>query len=227
MTEHPALRISCLGLIRHGRPLVQLLDLVLPPGGRLAVLGHPGSGKSVLLETIAGGSEPEVGTIATAQPRVPCVFQQPRLLDWLSVQRNVEFFLPAAQRPQVAEWLHALGLAHCADACPLQLSGGMRQRVAIAQALACRPPLLLIDSPFDHLADSSAAALRAGLLTHLRTTGTAALWATRDPAEAVHVAERTLILHGSADGAWSLIDHAEHRDPAAVLAAALPAPLPA
>lgn len=217
MSGRPPLCIVEATLVRRGGALIRDLDLVLEPGDRLAVMGRSGTGKTTLLKTIAGLVGPERGTVTTTHERVPYVFQEPRLMAWRTVLRNVEFVLYHRERPRARQWLADVGLADVADAYPLTLSGGMRQRVSIARALACQAPLLLVDEPFSHLDVVTAGQLRTLLVRHLATTATAAVWVTHDPAEAVAVADRTLVITGAPTAAWRLVDHHELDDPAAAL----------
>lgn len=212
------LQLNGTTIARRGSILIEDLNLSLTGGQRLAVMGRYGTGKSSLLKTIAGLTSPHRGTVQAPQ-RVPFVFQEPRLLAWRTVLHNVEFVLPPDQRLNARKWLSTVGLADVMDAYPLTLSGGMRQRVSIARALACESPLLLVDEPFSHLDVGTAQTLRAELLTHLEGARTVTIWVTHDPAEAVEVAPRTLLVSGN--GEWSMIDHHHTADPIAFLTESL------
>ncbi len=198
-----------LSLVRRGLLLLDELDLVVPEGQTLAVMGRSGAGKTTLLRTISGLATATSGTVDKPGGRVPVVFQEPRLLPWRTTRQNVELVLTKDQRHRAAEWLTRVGLADAMNTYPLALSGGMRQRVSIARAFACQEPLLLVDEPFSHLDIVTARQLRADLKRQISATGCTTVWVTHDPAEAAEVAVRTLIMAGPPHGAWKLIDHPE------------------
>lgn len=215
-----ALVFRRLSLVRRGLLLLHELDAIVPRGQVLAVMGRSGAGKTTLLRTVAGLVGPTSGGLERPSGRVPVVFQEPRLLPWRTARENVELVLAKADRGRAAEWLARVGLADATEAYPLTLSGGMRQRVSIARALACQEPLLLVDEPFSHLDVVTARQLRAALLRQLRATdgATTTVWVTHDPAEAAEVAERTLVMAGPPTGAWRFVDHSQHADEASLAA---------
>lgn len=172
-------------------------------------MGRSGAGKTTLLRTISGLASPTAGTVARPADRVPVVFQEPRLLPWRTAKQNVELVLGKSKRHRAEEWLVRVGLADAMHTYPQALSGGMRQRVSIARALACEEPLLLVDEPFAHLDVVTADQLRTELTQQIRATGCTTVWVTHDPAEAAQVAQRTLIMAGPPQGAWKLFDHPE------------------
>jgi len=170
------------------------LSLDLQPGSFTALLGRSGCGKSTLLRTLAKLDPAPAGTV-TLPPEQAIVFQEPRLVPWKRVLRNVTLGLrhpDAEARGRAA--LAEVGLSHRADAWPLTLSGGEAQRAALARALVREPRLLLLDEPF--------AALDA--LTRLRMQGLVeSLWAAHAPAvllvthdvdEALLLADRALVM---------------------------------
>jgi NitT/TauT family transport system ATP-binding protein len=130
------------------------VDLAVGAGEFVAVVGPSGCGKTTLLRLIAGLEEPTGGTLARGTDDLAYVFQEPTLLPWRTVRGNVELVaqlrgVPRAQRRERA-WhaLEQVGLADFAGHRPHQLSGGMRMRAALAQALTARPRLFLFDEPF-------------------------------------------------------------------------------
>ena len=140
------------------------IDLDIKPGEFVAVVGPSGCGKSTLLRIIAGLTPATAGTVSVfgkdvGGPVTECgiVFQQPILLDWRTIIENVLFNIdmrrldPKSYRPRALQLLAAVGLADFADKRPYELSGGMKQRAAIARALVHEPPLLLMDEPFGAL----------------------------------------------------------------------------
>lgn len=207
------LAVRSLRLGRRQQTLADELTFSVRTGETLAVMGRSGAGKTTLLRTIAGLTPPEAGVVERQPGRVPIIFQEPRLLPWRTTIRNIELVLAEQERDRAGEWLALVGLADVAKAYPLTLSGGMKQRVSIARALACHAPLLLVDEPFSHLDVVTAHQLRDELTAHLASTGTSAVWVTHDPAEAVAVASRTLVMAGPPHGSWELVDHRLHAGP--------------
>lgn len=130
------------------------LSLRLPDSGQVAVLGPSGCGKTTLLRLMAGLETPDSGVIRRPQ-RIACCFQEDRLLPWYTARENVALALPRPARRDKARaarlaqsWLERVGLGTEGDAYPDALSGGMKRRVALARALACDAPVLLLDEPF-------------------------------------------------------------------------------
>ena len=173
----------------------------------VALVGASGCGKSTLLRLVAGLEAPSAGRvfvndepIAGPHPAVGVIFQEPRLMPWLTVRQNVQFGLvglPHAEQQQRAEAVLArVGLAGFADALPLQLSGGMAQRVAIARALAARPALLLLDEPFSALDPFTKMDLHEYLLHVWAYDRPTLLLVTHDLEEALVLADRVVVLRG-------------------------------
>ena len=191
-------------------PVLDDVSFTLREGEIVALLGKSGSGKSTLLRCIAGLISPSAGTVAYrgnplngANPGVAMVFQSFALLPWLTVQQNVELAMQARDVPEDARRAKALraidliGLDGFESAYPKELSGGMRQRVGFARALAVEPDALLMDEPFSALDVLTAANLR-GELTRLwegkEFPVKAVLIVTHNIEEAVQLADRILVL---------------------------------
>lgn len=133
-------------------------SLALGQGERIAITGPSGCGKTSLLHVIAGLLHPDSGLVRNRAARTACVFQEPRLLPWLSAEENVSIVMPHGTHGQDALMLlKKLGLADSAEKHPCELSGGMQQRAALARALAYAPDLLLLDEPFRALDAASKA----------------------------------------------------------------------
>lgn len=133
-------------------------SLMLGQGERIAITGPSGCGKTSLLHVIAGLLHPDSGLVRNRAARTACVFQEPRLLPWLSAAENVSIVMPHGTQGQDALMLlKKLGLADSAEKHPCELSGGMQQRAALARALAYAPDLLLLDEPFRALDAASKA----------------------------------------------------------------------
>jgi NitT/TauT family transport system ATP-binding protein len=173
----------------------------------VAIVGPNGSGKSTLLRVICGLLAPDSGSItldgqpvADADPRIGLIFQEPRLLPWRQALDNVALPLelagsPVAERRRRAlELLELVGLESFAAAYPHQLSGGMRQRLAIARALAREPSVLLLDEPFSALDAMTRERFNAELLELWQRTGTTILLVTHSISEAVFLADRVLVM---------------------------------
>ncbi len=172
----------------------------LAPGEIVALLGPSGCGKTTLISLAAGIISPTRGQVLRAAwARVGLAFQEPRLLPWKTVEDNIRFaqrsfWEESAAGPNRARLLREMGLEGFRHAYPHELSGGMKQRVELARALAVQPHLLLLDEPFKSLD----AALRDELLHFLKMEQAAqqfaALVVTHDPEEAVFLADRVLVL---------------------------------
>ena len=133
-------------------------SLTLGQGERIAITGPSGCGKTSLLHVIAGLLHPDSGLVRNRAARTACVFQEPRLLPWLSAEENVFIVIPHGTQGQDALMLlKELGLADSAEKHPCELSGGMQQRAALARALVYAPDLLLLDEPFRALDAASKA----------------------------------------------------------------------
>ncbi|MET9329210.1 ABC transporter ATP-binding protein [Tsukamurella sp. NPDC003166] len=170
------------------------IDLRLEAGEIVALVGRSGSGKSTLLRVIAGLDDGFTGDLDVHGSRAVS-FQEPRLLPWRSVRKNVTLNL---KRPDAdglgVRALAEVGLGHRLDAWPLTLSGGEAQRASLARALVREPDLLLLDEPFGAL-DALTRLEAHALLTSLwREHGFAALLVTHDVEEAVLLADRILVL---------------------------------
>jgi NitT/TauT family transport system ATP-binding protein len=177
------------------------VDLQLHRGRTLALLGPSGCGKTTLLHLAAGLIEPHEGRVERATEAVAVMFQQPRLLPWKTTLANIALPLRATGLArsralrEAAAMAQAVGLdARAQAAWPLQLSGGMQSRAALARALALAPALLLADEPFAALDIGLKAQMHALLLAHAAHHGTAVLMITHDPAEAVRLAHEVLVM---------------------------------
>jgi NitT/TauT family transport system ATP-binding protein len=189
---------------------LQSVNLVLKEGEFVALVGPSGCGKSTLLRIITGLNKPSSGVVlyrdnvlVGVNPHATIVFQTFALFPWLTVQQNVEVALkvrgiPAQERTQRAvALLDKVGLDGFENAYPRELSGGMRQKVGFARAMAVEPELLCLDEPFSALDVLSAEALR-GELMELWTTGAiptkAILMVTHNIEEAITLADRVVVM---------------------------------
>jgi NitT/TauT family transport system ATP-binding protein len=182
------------------------IDLDVAPGEFVVMLGPSGCGKSTLLSMIAGlepvtsGSiEADGDPVTGPGPRRCMIFQQSSLYPWLSVAENVSFGLKLrgvskTERREVArQLLRTMGLGEFLDKHPDELSGGMRQRAAIARALAMRPGVLLMDEPFAALDVQTRAKLQDYIAQVREESGASVLFVTHSIDEAVALADRIVV----------------------------------
>ena len=196
---------------RKGRfHALRQIDLAVAEGEFVALIGHSGCGKSTLLNLVAGLLEPSAGVllcdgreIAAPGPERAVVFQNHSLLPWLTCFDNVHLAVERVfgaaegktllrQRTQAA--LDLVGMGHAAAKRPHEISGGMKQRVGIARALAMEPKVLLMDEPFGALDALTRANLQDELLKIVARTGSTVLMVTHDVDEAVLLSDRIVMM---------------------------------
>jgi NitT/TauT family transport system ATP-binding protein len=178
-------------------PALRDLSLAVEPGEFAVVLGPSGCGKTTLLRLVAGLDRDYEGGIRLAGSRLGFVFQEPRLLPWMTAGENVRFVLGGgngeAERT-AQEWLARVGLAAFVSAYPHQLSVGMQQRVALARAFSVRPRLLLLDEPFSALDEVTGLRVSEHLVTLWQAERPTVLTVTHRVEEAVLLADRIWVL---------------------------------
>jgi ABC-type nitrate/sulfonate/bicarbonate transport system ATPase subunit len=191
---------------RGGRvPVLDDLSFSVADGEFVAVIGPSGCGKSTLLSVLAGFERPDSGEVRVddepvREPRRKgiFIFQQPSLFPWLDLEQNVVFGLngePAeTRRALVAHYISLVGLEGFEHAFPNQLSGGMQQRAELARALIVKPEILYLDEPFGALDALTRLRMRAELLRILSRERHTVLLVTHDVEEALHLADRVLVL---------------------------------
>jgi NitT/TauT family transport system ATP-binding protein len=183
------------------------MSLTAEPGEVIALIGPNGCGKSTLLRVIAGLLPPDRGEVLVGDrpvrgpdPRVGLVFQDPRLLPWRSAFDNLRFPMELAgwpmrrQRERTRDLLGLVGLSEVADRRPGALSGGMRQRLAIARSLALEPGVLLLDEPFSALDALTRERFNVELLRLWSRTGTTIVMVTHSIPEAVFLADHVVVM---------------------------------
>lgn len=190
------------------RPVLADLNLSVPVGEHIAVVGRSGCGKSTLLSVIAGLVEPTTGTAAVLDDRRParrlesCALmpQGDSLLPWLSLLDNVAISLRNQRvrrrvaRSEAQRMLDRVGLGAWSDARPSALSAGMRQRAALARALLARKPVLLADEPLGALDAITRAEVQQWLRDTITHTSASLVMVTHDVDEALLLAERVVLL---------------------------------
>ena len=174
-------------------------------GEIVAIIGGSGCGKSTLLRAVSGLDPATSGSvtldgirITAPHAKIGIIFQEPRLLPWLSVADNIGFGLgdlsAGARGERIAHALTKVGLADKASAWPRELSGGQAQRVAIARALVPRPEVLLLDEPFSALDAFTRRDLQDHLLDLWAETRPTLVLVTHDVDEAVVLADRVFVM---------------------------------
>lgn len=183
-------------------PLLSDFTLTVASSSVLALVGPSGVGKSTLLRMIGGidtvfnGRVTVDGTPAADAPPPGFVFQDPRLLPWLTALDNVRVVRRETTREEAAEMLRRVGLSGYEHAFPHQLSGGMQRRVAIARAFSVNSRLLLLDEPFVSLDRSLVKEVETLLQTLLDATQPTAVFVTHLPEDAAMLADRAVVLAG-------------------------------
>ncbi len=193
----------------NGRRLDVLrgLNLTVTGGEALAIVGPSGCGKTTLLRVLAGLEEPDRGEVQIDRAPVhgigrqrAVIFQEPRLLPWLTVLRNVAFGLEMRGLPQreaedkARHYIRLVGLHGFEHAFPRQLSGGMAQRVGIARALTVQPEILLLDEPLGALDAMTKLTMQEELSRIWRDEGVTMILVTHDLEEAIFLADRVLVM---------------------------------
>ena len=179
------------------------IDLHIPTGQFVAIVGKSGCGKSTLLRLVAGLEKIDAGSISFGEEARPedirVMFQEPRLLPWARVLSNVEVGLGrdralADAHPRAEHALTEVGLADKRDQWPSVLSGGQKQRVALARALVSNPRVLAFDEPLGALDALTRISMQRLLERVWRDQGFTAILVTHDVAEAVALADRVLVI---------------------------------
>jgi len=194
------------------RPVYQLQDvnLKIAKGEFVSLIGHSGCGKSTVLNIVAGLHQATTGgvildgaEVKQPGPERAVVFQNHSLLPWLSVYKNVELAVKSTMRGkskgEMRDWimhnLELVHMTHALDKLPNEISGGMKQRVGIARALAMEPKVLLMDEPFGALDALTRAHLQDSLMEIHADLGNTVIMITHDVDEAVLLSDRIVMMN--------------------------------
>lgn len=181
------------------------IDFSIEAGEFVCILGPSGCGKSTLLSIVGGFESPDGGTIsidgaplAGPDARRVFVFQEYGIFPWMSVQENIAFGLGTLsaqeQQRRVTQWIQAVGLAGFENTLPAELSGGMRQRVALARSLAVEPEALYMDEPLGALDSLTRQQMRTEISALCRRSKPTVLFVTHDVDEALLLADRIIVM---------------------------------
>ncbi|MEG9622705.1 aliphatic sulfonates ABC transporter ATP-binding protein [Pseudomonas guariconensis] len=195
------------------REVLRGIDLHIPAGQFVAIVGRSGCGKSTLLRLLAGLDQPSAGQLLAgaapldqAREETRLMFQDARLLPWKKVIDNVGLGLSGNWRADALQALEAVGLAERAHDWPAALSGGQKQRVALARALIHKPRLLLLDEPLGALDALTRIEMQQLIERLWHQHGFTVLLVTHDVNEAVAVADRVILIEDGAVGLDLTVD---------------------
>jgi ABC-type nitrate/sulfonate/bicarbonate transport system ATPase subunit len=196
--SEPILKLEGVGFDYGPLTVIDRLDLSVERGELVVCVGPSGCGKSTLLALLGAHIEPTRGKI-TRKGQSRTIYQDGGLFPWLTVRENIDRGLPRGTEPsartkKVAEWLEITRLGDFADSYAHQLSGGMRQRVEIARALAAETDILLLDEPFSALDYQTRTRMRQELVATLAERPRTVVFVTHDIEEAVQLGDRVLVL---------------------------------
>jgi nitrate/nitrite transport system ATP-binding protein len=208
MTQDKYLRIEDVGMTFGAFDAITGVSLTVRRGEFVSLIGHSGCGKSTLLNLVAGLLRPSAGALILAEREIAgpgpdrgVVFQNHSLLPWLTCFENVHLAVERVfkerkenLRTRTHAALELVGLSHAAQKYPHEISGGMKQRVGIARALAMEPKVLLLDEPFGALDALTRATLQDELLRIVARTGSTVLMVTHDVDEAVLLSDRVVMM---------------------------------
>ncbi len=206
------------------REVLRGLAFHVPDGHLACLVGPSGCGKTTTLRLILGLDNDYTGNISMPDDnrRIGCVFQEPRLLPWRTVETNVRLALPRElQHRELDDLFITLGLDGMENFFPGELSLGLARRVAIARALAVEPALLLLDEPFVSLDEARADRLRSLLITVWSARPTTTLMVTHNLKEAVMLADRIIVLSkcpATVRGVFPVDVPRQRRDPQTIAA---------
>jgi len=201
---------------RDRRVVLRDINLQVPEGGFVSIIGYSGTGKTTLVNLLAGLAKPDSGQVLMdgapvkgPGPDRGVVFQNYSLLPWLTVTGNVrlavdQIFPDLTEKEKTdraADFINMVKLTPAAGKLPRELSGGMRQRVSLARTLAANPRVLLMDEPLSALDALTRATMQDEIAEIWRNNRTTVVWITNDPDEALLVADAIIPLLPGQEGA--------------------------
>lgn len=185
------------------KQVIKNCNLTLNEGEVVAIVGPSGCGKTTFLHLATNVLQPTVGQITCCTDQLGYVFQEPRLLPWCTLYENVTFSCNGTvDRTQVINLLTRVKLEKELDAYPKQLSGGMKQRVAIVRAFACKPKLIMMDEPFSALDYWLKKELVQDVIDLIDNEQVGMFYVTHDYEEAATVADRIINIAHAKDGIY-------------------------
>lgn len=176
--------------------ILQNIQFTLTEGTFLSIIGPSGCGKTTLLRLISSLDNDFEGSIDIETDSIGMMFQEPRLLPWLTVRENIAIVKKIAGPEVIEKLLRMVGLEHTLDMYPKNLSGGMARRVSLVRAFINRPKLILLDEPFVSLDKPTALALQNDLMLFCKSFNPAVILVTHDLDEAIALSQKILFLGG-------------------------------
>lgn len=179
-----------------GKNILQNIRFTLNEGTFLSIIGPSGCGKTTLLRLISSLDNNFEGSIDSETDSIGMMFQEPRLLPWLTVRENISIVKKIAGPEVIEKLLRMVGLEHTLDMYPKNLSGGMARRVSLVRAFINRPKLILLDEPFVSLDKPTALTLQHDLMLLCKSFNPAVILVTHDLDEAIALSQKILFLGG-------------------------------
>jgi NitT/TauT family transport system ATP-binding protein len=197
----PSLTFDGVGMtFPDGTHAVDEVSFAVGRGEFVTVVGPSGCGKSTLLKIASGLLEPTQGAVSIDRERIGYVFQDPTLMPWRTVRRNIELLtelhdIPKDERRRLGQYaIDLVGLNGFEDHYPKSLSGGMRMRCSLARTLTLRPPIMMFDEPFGAVDEITREHLNEETLRLFQQEGFAGLFITHSIPEAVFMSTRVLVM---------------------------------
>lgn len=180
--------------------ILQNIGFNLKAGDFLSIIGPSGCGKTTLLRLITSLDKDFEGTIDIDSNSIGMMFQEPRLLPWLTVRENIAIVDKTGDLEEMLKLLRMVGMENTLDMYPKNLSGGMARRVSLVRAFINRPKLILLDEPFVSLDRPTALSLQNDLMLFCKSFNPAVVLVTHDFDEAISLSQKILFLGGEVTG---------------------------
>lgn len=182
---------------RADKEVLQNINFDVKKGEFLSIIGPSGCGKTTLLSLIASIEGDFEGSISMDTDTMGMMFQEPRLLPWLSVEENIAIVSKNRDKKEILQLLHMVGLEETLNLYPKELSGGMARRVSLVRAFINKPGVILLDEPFVSLDTPTARLLQEDLMTFCKTFEPTVLLVTHNFEEAIALSQKILFLGGT------------------------------